>query len=704
MLVLFLYGFGLIYVLSGMMGYNLAFHQVLMISVISFTIIKTFLRNKKTSGITIVSVLVLLIASGVILHYSDNLLMMIDLLSDFIEPYRIAISGVTIELTGLHKMIVLSLIGVAVYKIVDEYHDLKYSYIVFIVVSIIVVTYGFVEIRLSSTADRLPLVVLFLGSFVFYFYTYYKEEKKQENSPKEGRFRHYLTIVAYYLIAVVVVAYSLYTVNPFPFYQEVRSFGEVEEEEDRTEERYRKLLKASGAINDKFVFAGRELLQIKSTETKYIKGFTYEVFDGEWHQNEKSDVFSSTDLTPYGVYDEVEIHYTRLRTPAYFTSGFHTLDFQGPAEANVEYDEGRNTYQDNQYDLFQKGNAIYSYKAVLVESKSPDFVSFLKSSNNDMNISKTVYELPRGYDYIQDMADTIVEGEETDYDKTMAVIDYLRNNYTYNVEPVLPINHNEDRINFFLNTSLEGFCQHYATSAILMLRSQGIPARYVTGYLVNYKVDLDGVGLDQELMAAMAAGRFQVKDSDAHTWMEVYFKDIGWIPFETTGVSEVGFTPTPMSELMPVIEETSEQLSSDGLKLVGYGVVLLIVLFLLGLLIRLIVRVAKRKKYYKKSDSTNQSVILFKLILGYLKTIKLTKNPDETYREFASRVDELPISDIPLGQLILQYEGYLYGGKSLNENSKETLLSFLEDVRTSSKNYAGLFSRLNMQINDFASR
>lgn len=704
MLVLFLYGFGLIYVLSGMMGYNLAFHQVFLVSIISFLVIKTMFRNKKMTGITIVSVLVLLLTSGVILHYTDNLLMMVDVVTTFIEPYRIAISGVTIELTQLHKLIVLCLIGIGLYKIVDEYHDLKYGFVVFIVTSIVVVTYGFVQIRLSSVSDRLPLIVLFLTSVLFYFYTYYREEKKYNESSDSGHFRQYLTIVAYYLLMVVVFAYTLYTVNPFPFYQEVRRLGEVEEEEDRTEERYRKLLEASGSINDKFVFAGRELMQIESTQTKYIKGFTYEIFDGEWHQNKESEVLKSADLTSYGVYDEVEIHYTRLRTPAYFTSGFHTLDFRGPAEASVEYDEGRNTYQDNQYDLFQKGNAIYSYKAVLVESKTPEFVSFLKSSNNDMDLEKTVYRLPSGYDYIQTMADAIVAGQETDYDKTMAVIEYLRNNYTYNVEPVLPINHNEDRINFFLNKSFEGFCQHYATSAILMLRSQGIPARYVTGYIVNYELDLDGVGLDQELMAAMAAGRFQVKDSDAHTWMEVYFKDIGWIPFETTGVSEVGFTPTPMPEVMPIIEETSEQLSNEGLRLVGYSVLGLVSLFVLGLIIRLIIKVARRKKSYKKSDSTNQSVILFKLILGYLKTIKLTKNHDETFREFALRVDEMPISEIPLIQLIHQYEGYLYGGKGLDDNNKETLQLFLDDVKTSSKNYAGLFSRLNMQVQDFTSR
>ena len=61
-----------------------------------------------------------------------------------------------------------------------------------------------------------------------------------------------------------------------------------------------------------------------------------------------------------------------------------------------------------------------------------------------------------------------------------------------------------------------------------MLRSLGIPTRLVNGY---------GPGTYDEKL-----GRYVVKESDAHTWVEAYFPTYGWIPFE----------PTPDSVYFPI--------------------------------------------------------------------------------------------------------------------------------------------------------
>lgn len=63
-----------------------------------------------------------------------------------------------------------------------------------------------------------------------------------------------------------------------------------------------------------------------------------------------------------------------------------------------------------------------------------------------------------------------------------------------------------------------GYCVHFATAGALLLRMQGIPARYVSGYTVW----LDG------------QGRGEVMDSDAHAWVEVYVDGCGWYPVEMT--------------------------------------------------------------------------------------------------------------------------------------------------------------------------
>ena len=66
----------------------------------------------------------------------------------------------------------------------------------------------------------------------------------------------------------------------------------------------------------------------------------------------------------------------------------------------------------------------------------------------------------------------------------------------------------------------QGYCDYYATAMAMMLRSVGVPARAVSGYA-------EGI-YDPE------AGLYFVTERDAHTWVEVFFPEYGWIEFEPT--------------------------------------------------------------------------------------------------------------------------------------------------------------------------
>lgn len=70
----------------------------------------------------------------------------------------------------------------------------------------------------------------------------------------------------------------------------------------------------------------------------------------------------------------------------------------------------------------------------------------------------------------------------------------------------------------FLDTYQEGVCRHFATAATLIYRTLGIPARYVTGYMVN-----------------TVAGQFVDVTTPGHAWVEVYIDGIGWAQVEVTG-------------------------------------------------------------------------------------------------------------------------------------------------------------------------
>jgi hypothetical protein len=76
-----------------------------------------------------------------------------------------------------------------------------------------------------------------------------------------------------------------------------------------------------------------------------------------------------------------------------------------------------------------------------------------------------------------------------------------------------------DPVNWFLSGWKSGFCNYYASSEVLLLRSLDIPARMVVGYAQG-KANENGV--------------YSVRGQDAHAWPEVYFPGIGWVEFEPT--------------------------------------------------------------------------------------------------------------------------------------------------------------------------
>jgi transglutaminase-like putative cysteine protease len=109
------------------------------------------------------------------------------------------------------------------------------------------------------------------------------------------------------------------------------------------------------------------------------------------------------------------------------------------------------------------------------------------------------------------------EGAVTPYDKAKAIERWLRLNIEYDETiPVPPAD--RDPIDWLLFDLRRGYCNYYATAMIMMLRSEGIPARMAAGFSEG---EFDG-------------SRYLVRDRDAHTWVEVYFPGYGWVEFEPT--------------------------------------------------------------------------------------------------------------------------------------------------------------------------
>ncbi len=117
------------------------------------------------------------------------------------------------------------------------------------------------------------------------------------------------------------------------------------------------------------------------------------------------------------------------------------------------------------------------------------------------------------------LAAQIADPYDNPYDIARAIERYLRDNITYNERVEAPPE-GADPIDYLLFESKEGYCTYYASAMTLMLRSLHIPARIAAGFAQGtYDAERD---------------QYVVTEADAHTWVEVYFPDYGWVEFEPT--------------------------------------------------------------------------------------------------------------------------------------------------------------------------
>jgi transglutaminase-like putative cysteine protease len=117
----------------------------------------------------------------------------------------------------------------------------------------------------------------------------------------------------------------------------------------------------------------------------------------------------------------------------------------------------------------------------------------------------------------------ITAGADTRLEKVEAVRLYLLQNYTYSLEQPLSdrVRDGEiDPIEGFLFDTKAGHCEYFATAMALLLREVDVPTRNVNGF---YGAHYNSIG-----------GFYAVRQADAHSWVEVYFEQLGWVTFDPT--------------------------------------------------------------------------------------------------------------------------------------------------------------------------
>ena len=145
-------------------------------------------------------------------------------------------------------------------------------------------------------------------------------------------------------------------------------------------------------------------------------------------------------------------------------------------------------------------------------------------------------QVPPGTQQVAALAHRVIRQAATPFDQTLAIQQHLLENYRYSLESAtVTLDHPLEEFLFARKT---GYCEHYATAMVVMLRTVGIPARLVTGFLATEWNEYGGY--------------FTVRQRDAHAWVEVYFPHSGWITMDPTPTNNTGLSTSrwePLSRL-----------------------------------------------------------------------------------------------------------------------------------------------------------
>jgi protein-glutamine gamma-glutamyltransferase len=151
-----------------------------------------------------------------------------------------------------------------------------------------------------------------------------------------------------------------------------------------------------------------------------------------------------------------------------------------------------------------------------VENKLPDGV---QEERVPAEIGSRYLQLPRNLDpRMTDLAREITAKGTSSFDKASLVEGYLKRNYRYTLN--LTWQPGPQPVSTFLFDAKAGHCEYFASSMAILLRAAGVPTRLINGFLMG---EYNPVG-----------GDYIVRESDAHSWVEVYVPGRGWMEFDPT--------------------------------------------------------------------------------------------------------------------------------------------------------------------------
>ncbi|MBU8906359.1 transglutaminase TgpA family protein [Desertibacillus haloalkaliphilus] len=449
-----------------------------------------------------------------------------------------------------------------------------------------------------------------------------------------------------------------------------------------------------------FIYDESPVLYVEAEEGHYWRGESKDFYTGKgWRTTTPGIEAGGAYLYSQTGYVEHEATVTVAKTQR-FTHLFYPGQLLRAFEDDPLYHVAVDVHT-GRADSYIRGerSAIDQYD---IQYESPQFeVELLRASDgriDDFPEIERYLQLPDELpERVVHLAEEIVSEYDNRYDKARAVERYFaEEGFTYETMDVAVPDPDQDYVDQFLFETRQGYCDNFSTSMVVLLRAVDIPARWVKGFTEGEVVD----------WAEQGRRVYEVTNANAHSWVEVFFPGVGWVPFEPTSgfgnpfefVLDDEERSSDESELTSLedeqeaeeafaaIEEKQEDERSETswYRLFVFASVIALTIVLLTVV------VVKRRQLgsvyvlyrMKKRHDEDAFVDAYQKLLWLLSMSGVSKRNEETLREFASRVDRLFATDA-MTDLTVVYEKIYYGGKPATQewsNKRTTWRNLIKKI------------------------
>lgn len=344
------------------------------------------------------------------------------------------------------------------------------------------------------------------------------------------------------------------------------------------------------------------------------------------------------------------------------------------------------------------------------------------SKEYEVDIHVRYTQLPKGFDpRVGQLAADVAKNATATIDIVRRIEQHLRSSYSYSLN-LKRTNDGEPVADFLFNVRT-GHCEYFASAMTLMLRTQGIPARIVNGFQMGEYSEISDF--------------YTVRQSDAHSWVEVYFPNHGWLAFDPTpsaGLSQyendwlatlrhfsesvemfwlenvIGFSANEQASMAVRVQRLmSDSQGEFSLKMAEWKLRLMrllrsmregvparssgewastifthpatMAMFALGLLIGGFVFYRKRANSWRrriKEEPIASAIAFYQEMLNALTRAGHHRLTDETPQEFAQRLGLIGAMEITM-----LYQQVRFGGRQLSEAEITRIETLLKEIQTS---------------------